>query len=99
VPDLEAFGNETGKRGALGRVIALAFDEGVREEIEALGLKPLDRNGLLRIVGLWDPLKAYGGTVACLLRAACREKFISRRPAQGVPETGGGSGEKNGHAG
>jgi hypothetical protein len=57
VPDLEAFGNATGKRGALGMVIALAFDEGVRAEIEALGLKPLDRNDLLRIVELWDPLK------------------------------------------
>jgi len=57
VPDLEAFGNETGKRGALGMVIALAFEEGVRNEIEALGLKALDRNDLLRIVELWDPLK------------------------------------------
>lgn len=57
VPNLKAFGNETGKRGALGIVMALAFDEGVRDEIEALGLKPLDRNDLLRIVELWDPLK------------------------------------------
>jgi hypothetical protein len=57
VPDLEAFGNATGKRGALGMVIALAFDEGVRDDIEALGLKALDRNDLLRIVELWDPLK------------------------------------------
>jgi hypothetical protein len=57
VADLEAFGNATGKRGALGMVIALAFDEGVAGEIEALGLKALDRNDLLRIVELWDPLK------------------------------------------
>jgi hypothetical protein len=57
VPDLEAFGNATGRRGALGMVVALAFDEGVRAEIEALGLKALDRNDLLRIVELWDPLK------------------------------------------
>lgn len=57
VPDLEAFGNATGKRGALGMVVALAFDDGVKDEIEALGLKPLDRNDLLRIVELWDPLK------------------------------------------
>jgi hypothetical protein len=57
VPDLEGFGNETGKRGALGIVIALGFDDGVRGEIEALGLKALDRKDLLRIVELWDPLK------------------------------------------
>jgi hypothetical protein len=57
VPDLEAFGNATGKRGSLGMVVALAFDEGVRAEIEALGLKALDRDDLLRIVELWDPLK------------------------------------------
>lgn len=55
--DLESFANATGKRGALGMVVALAFDEGVRDEIEALGLKALDRNDLLRIVELWDPLK------------------------------------------
>jgi hypothetical protein len=57
VVDLESFANATGKRGALGMVVALAFDVGVRGEIEALGLKALDRNDLLRIVELWDPLK------------------------------------------
>ena len=57
VPDLEGFANATGKRGALGMVVALAFDEGVRDEIEVLGLKALDRNDLLKIVELWDPLK------------------------------------------
>jgi hypothetical protein len=57
VPDLEAFGNATGKRGALGMIVALGFAEGVRDEIEGLGLRPLDRDDLLRIVELWDPLK------------------------------------------
>lgn len=57
VSDLEGFANETGKRGTLGMVIALAFDEGARVRIEDLGLKPLDRNDLLKIVELWDPLK------------------------------------------
>jgi hypothetical protein len=57
VPDLEGFANETGKRGALGLVIALGFEEGVQDAIEALGVKALDRNDLLRIVELWDPLK------------------------------------------
>lgn len=57
VSDLEGFANATGKRGAIGLVIALAFDEGVRPKIEALGLKALERNDLLKIVELWDPLK------------------------------------------
>ncbi|HET8638235.1 MAG TPA: hypothetical protein VFL96_15400, partial [Acidobacteriaceae bacterium] len=57
VRDLEAFGNETGKRGAIGLVVAIAFEDGVRGEIEGLGLRALDRNDLLRIVELWDPLK------------------------------------------
>jgi hypothetical protein len=57
VPDLEGFANETRKRGALGLVIAPGFDEGVRDMLEALGVKALDRSNLLRIVELWDPLK------------------------------------------
>ncbi|MEK9137165.1 MAG: hypothetical protein AAB393_08580 [Bacteroidota bacterium] len=57
VPELEGFANEAGKRGALGMLIAIAFEDAVREEVAALGLKALDRNDLLRIVELWDPLK------------------------------------------
>ena len=57
VPDLEGFAHETGKRGTLGMVIALAYADGVRDDIEALGLKALDRHDLLHIVELWDPLK------------------------------------------
>lgn len=57
VPDLSGFANETGRRGALGMVVALAFEEAVRSEIQALGLKALDRADLLHIVELWDPLK------------------------------------------
>jgi hypothetical protein len=57
IPDLESFGNETGRRGALGLVIAIGFEEGVKGDIEALGVKALDRDDLLRIVELWDPLK------------------------------------------
>lgn len=57
VPDLQGFANETGRRGALGLVVALGFEEGVREAIEALGLKALDTEDLLNIVELWDPLK------------------------------------------
>jgi len=39
VHDLEGIGNETARRGALGLVVALGFEEGVKGEIEALGVK------------------------------------------------------------
>lgn len=57
VPDLEGFANEIGRRGALGAVFALGFEEGVREAIESRGLRALDVQDMLRIVEMWDPLK------------------------------------------
>lgn len=57
VPDLESFGNEVGRRGALGALFALGFEDGVRDAVEALGLKALDPDDMVRIVELWDPLK------------------------------------------
>lgn len=57
VPDLEAFANEVGRRGALGIVAGLGFHDEVRDLIENIGIKPLDIEDLLRIVELWDPLK------------------------------------------
>jgi hypothetical protein len=57
VPDVEAFANETGRRGALGLVVALEFGDGVRDALAALGVRPLDLGDLLSVVELWDPLK------------------------------------------
>lgn len=57
VSNFESFANEANKRGALGMVVALSFGGNLRDEIEALGLKTLDKNDLLKIVELWDPLK------------------------------------------
>lgn len=57
VPDLEAFSNEVGRRGALGLVAALRFREGARALLRGRGVKALDLEDLLRIVELWDPLK------------------------------------------
>ena len=57
VPDLEGFANETGRRGAIGIVAALAFKDDARKQIEDLNLKPLTVDDLLAIVELWDPLK------------------------------------------
>jgi hypothetical protein len=81
VPDIEGFANETGKRGALGLVIALGFDEGVRPEIEALGVKALTRSDLLRIVELWDPLKQRTAVQSFIYYAQHVEKnsFLTER--------------------
>jgi hypothetical protein len=57
VPDLEGFANEVGRRGALGAVFALGFEDGVHEAIEDLGVKALDSDDMLRIVEMWDPVK------------------------------------------
>jgi hypothetical protein len=57
IPDLNAFANETGRRGALGAIFALGFDAGVRDAIEGLGARALDVHDMVRIVELWDPLK------------------------------------------
>jgi hypothetical protein len=55
--DLSGFANEIGRRGALGVLAALGFQESVREAAVASGLIPLDRTDMLRIVELWDPIK------------------------------------------
>ena len=81
VPDLEGFGDETGRRGALGLVVALGFEEGVKGEIEALGVKTLDRDDLLRIVELWDPLKQRTAVQSLVYYVQHVEKnsFLSER--------------------
>ncbi|MDY6945000.1 MAG: hypothetical protein SXG53_04720 [Pseudomonadota bacterium] len=57
VPDLEAFANATAQRGAIGIIAALGFKDGVRELLIGMGLRAVDREDMLRIVELWDPLK------------------------------------------
>ncbi len=55
--DFTHFAASIAERAALGLLIAQDFQEGVREQIEALGLHPLSLENLLQIVSLWDPLK------------------------------------------
>jgi hypothetical protein len=74
VPDLEAFANETGRRGALGLVVALEFLEDARDLVEATGVKALDRKDLLRIVELWDPLKQRTAVASLVYYARHVEK-------------------------
>ena len=57
VPDLEAFANATAQRGAIGIIATLGFKDGVREQVVGMGLRAVDREDMLRIVELWDPLK------------------------------------------
>lgn len=77
VPDLEGFANETGQRGAIGLMVALGFEEGVREAIEALGIKPVDIDDLLNVVELWDPLKQRTATNSLVYYARHVEKNSS----------------------
>lgn len=77
VPDLHNFGNETGRRGALGVVAALGFKDTVREQLEGLGLKALDTDDLLRIVELWDPVKQRTATTSLVYYARHVEKNSS----------------------
>jgi hypothetical protein len=77
VPDLEAFANATGQRGALGVIAALGFKETVRERLEGMGLRPLDSEDMLRIVQLWDPLKQRTATASLVYYARHVEKNSS----------------------
>jgi hypothetical protein len=69
VPDLEAFAHETGRRGALGLVVALEFKDGARDQLEAMGVKALNADDLLRIVELWDPVKQRTATTSLVYYA------------------------------
>ena len=55
--DLAHFANEIGRRAALGVVVALGFDSGVRESLKEIGLNSLDLRDMRRTVSLWHPLK------------------------------------------
>ena len=57
IANIEAFANETGRRAALGIVVALGFEEGVREQLDELGVRSLDLFDMRRAVALWHPMK------------------------------------------
>jgi hypothetical protein len=57
VSNLDFFSAEVRQRGALGMVVADEFRDGARDVVERLGVIPLSRHDLIRIVTLWDPLK------------------------------------------
>ena len=73
--ELDFFSSEVRQRGALGTVVALEFrDATAREAIESLGLIPLSRPDLVRIVSLWDPLKQRAALNAFLWVVIHREQ-------------------------
>jgi hypothetical protein len=76
-PDLAGFGNEVGRRGSLGLVVALGFRNGARSLIEDMGLKSLDLDDLVRIVELWDPLKQRTAVSSLIYYARHVEKNSS----------------------
>ena len=56
---------------------ALAFQDGVRGELEGLGLQPLDLDDMLRIVSLWDPIKQRTAVASFVYYATHIEKNSS----------------------
>ena len=77
VSNLEGFANETGRRGAIGLLVALTFATDSRKQIEDLGLRPLDLEDLVRIVDLWDPLKQRTAVASFVYYATHVEKNSS----------------------
>ena len=77
VAGLEAFANATGRRGALAVVVALGFEGDTRDQLEALGVVPLDTDEMLRIVELWDPVKQRTAVASFLYYAKHVEKNSS----------------------
>jgi hypothetical protein len=73
----EGFSNETGRRGGFGVVVALEFEEGVRDALEGLGLISLNLEDMLRIVELWDPIKQRTAVTSFLYYAKHIEKNFS----------------------
>jgi hypothetical protein len=75
--DLEGFANDTGRRGALGLLVALGFKDGADEIVINMGLRALDLQGLIQIVDLWDPLKQRTAVSSLIYYAKHIEKNSS----------------------
>lgn len=74
LPDVAEFSNLIARHKALGMVVALDFDEGMREKILDLGLQPVSRDDLRSRVQLWDPLKQKIAVNALLYYVGFREQ-------------------------
>lgn len=74
LPSFSEFSHLISQHKALGLVVAFDFEEGVREGLEELGLRPVSREDLIDRVGLWDPLKQKIAMNAVLYYVGFREK-------------------------
>ena len=74
LPDVAEFANLIARHKALGLVVALDFDQGMREKIQDLGLQPVSRDDLKSRVLLWDPLKQKIAVNALLYYVGFREQ-------------------------
>ncbi len=74
LPNVAEFANLISRHKALGLVVALDFEEGVREKLEAMGLQPVSRADLINRVKLWDPLKQKIAVSALLYYVGFREQ-------------------------
>lgn len=79
ISGIESFANAIGRRGALGIIAALGFENETRKNLEALGVVPLDRADMLRIVELWDPVKQRIAVSSLVYYATHIEKNSSLR--------------------
>lgn len=77
LPDLEAFANETGKRGALGVIVGISFKDDFEAEARRVGMVTLDLAGMKKIVELWDPLKQRTAISSIVYYASHIEKNSS----------------------
>lgn len=77
LPDVAEFANLISRHKALGMIVALDFDEGVREKILDIGLQPVSREDLRDRVKLWDPLKQKIAVNALLYYVGFREQSSS----------------------
>lgn len=55
--DFTVFADSASKQGAIGIVFAVGFGDGVRAQLESLGLQTLDLNDIQRVLALWDTIK------------------------------------------
>ncbi len=74
LPDVSEFSNLIARHKALGLVVALEFDRGIREKLNKLGLQPVSRDDLKDRVRLWDPLKQRIAVNALLYYVGFREQ-------------------------
>ncbi|HZP75426.1 MAG TPA: hypothetical protein VFB45_04720 [Pseudolabrys sp.] len=90
IPDLEGFANATGRRGALGVVAALDFEDEARTSIREMGLIPLTRADMLNIVELWDPIKQRTAVASLVyyVRHVEKNSSLSERIEKFVTEAG-----------